>query len=171
MDLCWPRNLARRALALPHACCSRQYHLEALHLPAVGQPAAVVQGGARSSHAFTRATTDMLEIVLRFLTASIEEVAKSTGISRPFLGLIVLPIAGNACEHIVSIVRHVCHYVSSHVADTPQTTRNYPAVVVLKRHYHHTCISWHLQVQTSLLTCFITLWWSCADGCDCGQKG
>lgn len=39
----------------------------------------------------------------RFLTGSIEEVSAGTGIKRAFLGLIVLPIAGNACEHITAV--------------------------------------------------------------------
>lgn len=39
----------------------------------------------------------------RFLTGSIEEVSKGYGISQSFLGLIVLPIAGNACEHITAV--------------------------------------------------------------------
>lgn len=39
-----------------------------------------------------------------FLTGSIEEVAVSTGLGEAFLGMIVLPIAGNACEHITAIV-------------------------------------------------------------------
>lgn len=41
--------------------------------------------------------------VHRFLTGSIEEVSKNYGISQSFLGLIVLPIAGNACEHITAV--------------------------------------------------------------------
>ena len=40
----------------------------------------------------------------RFLTGSIEEVSEGTGVNRSFLGLIVLPIAGNACEHITAVV-------------------------------------------------------------------
>ena len=39
----------------------------------------------------------------RFLTGAIEEVSESTGVSRLFLGLIVLPIAGNAAEHITAV--------------------------------------------------------------------
>ena len=39
----------------------------------------------------------------RFLTGSIEEVSAGTGVSRLFLGLIVLPIAGNAAEHITAV--------------------------------------------------------------------
>ncbi|MEW5317916.1 MAG: hypothetical protein WDW38_009178 [Sanguina aurantia] len=38
------------------------------------------------------------------LTGSIEEVSKSTGVSQAFLGMIILPIAGNACEHITAVV-------------------------------------------------------------------
>ena len=41
--------------------------------------------------------------VCRFLTGALEDVAKSSGISEEFLGLIVLPIAGNACEHITAV--------------------------------------------------------------------
>lgn len=40
----------------------------------------------------------------RFLTGSIEEVSHQTGLGEAFLGMIVLPIAGNACEHITAIV-------------------------------------------------------------------
>ena len=39
----------------------------------------------------------------RFLTGAIEEVSASTGVGRLFLGLIVLPIAGNAAEHITAV--------------------------------------------------------------------
>lgn len=40
----------------------------------------------------------------RFLCGSIEEFSASTGLSQAFLGIIVLPIAGNACEHITAVV-------------------------------------------------------------------
>jgi Ca2+/H+ antiporter len=36
----------------------------------------------------------------RYLCSSIEEFSAHTGLSQAFLGMIVLPIAGNACEHI-----------------------------------------------------------------------
>jgi Ca2+/H+ antiporter len=36
----------------------------------------------------------------RYLCSSIEEFSTNTGLSQAFLGMIVLPIAGNACEHI-----------------------------------------------------------------------
>lgn len=39
----------------------------------------------------------------KVLCATIEEVATNTGISSSFLGLVLLPIAGNACEHIVAV--------------------------------------------------------------------
>ena len=42
-------------------------------------------------------------LACRFLTGALEDVAKSSGISEEFLGLIVLPIAGNACEHITAV--------------------------------------------------------------------
>ncbi|KIY93104.1 Vacuolar calcium ion transporter [Monoraphidium neglectum] len=37
------------------------------------------------------------------LTGSIEEVSHAWGLSQSFLGFIVLPIAGNACEHITAV--------------------------------------------------------------------
>lgn len=39
----------------------------------------------------------------RFLTGAIEAVSEKSGLSQEFLGLIVLPIAGNACEHITAV--------------------------------------------------------------------
>ncbi|KAL6758013.1 cation exchanger 1 [Haematococcus lacustris] len=39
-----------------------------------------------------------------YLTASLEAVSHKTGLSQGFLGLIVLPIAGNACEHITAVI-------------------------------------------------------------------
>jgi Ca2+/Na+ antiporter len=38
-----------------------------------------------------------------FLTGAIEAVSASSGINQAFLGLIILPIAGNACEHITAV--------------------------------------------------------------------
>jgi Ca2+:H+ antiporter len=40
----------------------------------------------------------------RFLTASIEEFTRVTGLSQQFVGIIILPIAGNACEHITAVI-------------------------------------------------------------------
>lgn len=40
----------------------------------------------------------------RYLCGSIEEFSAHTGLSQAFLGIIVLPIAGNACEHITAVV-------------------------------------------------------------------
>lgn len=40
----------------------------------------------------------------RFLTGALEETSKDTGVSAAFLSFIVLPIAGNACEHITAVV-------------------------------------------------------------------
>ncbi|KAF5842439.1 cation exchanger 1 [Dunaliella salina] len=39
-----------------------------------------------------------------FLTGALEETSKDTGISTAFLSIVVLPIAGNACEHITAVV-------------------------------------------------------------------
>ena len=39
----------------------------------------------------------------RLLTGALEAVSEESGLSARFLGLIVLPIAGNACEHITAV--------------------------------------------------------------------
>ena len=39
----------------------------------------------------------------RFLTGALNDVAEKSGLSQAFLGLIILPIAGNACEHITAV--------------------------------------------------------------------
>ena len=40
----------------------------------------------------------------RFLTDAISDVSEKSGLSQAFLGLIILPIAGNACEHITAVL-------------------------------------------------------------------
>lgn len=47
--------------------------------------------------------TVAVAICSEFLTGSIEEVSKATNINQSFLGLIVLPIAGNAAEHLTAV--------------------------------------------------------------------
>ncbi|GBF93992.1 calcium proton exchanger [Raphidocelis subcapitata] len=39
-----------------------------------------------------------------FLTGAIEDFSLQTGLSQAFVGIIILPIAGNACEHIVAVM-------------------------------------------------------------------
>eukprot|EP00200_Dunaliella_tertiolecta_P006436 CAMPEP_0202339146 /NCGR_PEP_ID=MMETSP1126-20121109/1138_1 /ASSEMBLY_ACC=CAM_ASM_000457 /TAXON_ID=3047 /ORGANISM="Dunaliella tertiolecta, Strain CCMP1320" /LENGTH=487 /DNA_ID=CAMNT_0048929665 /DNA_START=111 /DNA_END=1571 /DNA_ORIENTATION=- len=46
----------------------------------------------------------LVAIHSEFLTGALEETSKDTGISTAFLSIIVLPIAGNACEHITAVV-------------------------------------------------------------------
>jgi len=48
--------------------------------------------------------TLVVAVCSELLTGSIESVCTSTGLSQAFLGIIVLPIAGNACEHITAVI-------------------------------------------------------------------
>ena len=59
-------------------------------------------GGFELSPVMLRSRT-CVQLPRRFLTGSIEEVSAGTGVGRLFLGLIVLPIAGNAAEHITAV--------------------------------------------------------------------
>ena len=43
-------------------------------------------------------------LLCRFLTDAISDVSEKSGLSQAFLGLIILPIAGNACEHITAVL-------------------------------------------------------------------
>jgi Ca2+:H+ antiporter len=48
--------------------------------------------------------TLLVAICAEYLVGSIESVVKSTGISRTFIGLILLPIVGNAAEHVTACI-------------------------------------------------------------------
>ncbi|KAF6256053.1 cation exchanger 1 [Scenedesmus sp. NREL 46B-D3] len=48
--------------------------------------------------------TLLVAVCSEYLCSSIEEFSATTGLSQAFLGMIVLPIAGNACEHITAVV-------------------------------------------------------------------
>ena len=50
------------------------------------------------------ALTVVISIASEALTGSIETVAKRTGISTAFISVIILPIAGNAAEHLTAVV-------------------------------------------------------------------
>jgi len=49
------------------------------------------------------AITACIATASEFLTSTIEEVTSRTGVSSSFIALVLLPIAGNACEHIVAV--------------------------------------------------------------------
>lgn len=81
-----PPHPARSPLAAPHPTpCLR---------PSPNQP----------THAFPSPHPQPTPNPPRFLTGSIEDVSSETKLSQAFLGMIVLPIAGNACEHITAVV-------------------------------------------------------------------
>lgn len=48
--------------------------------------------------------TGLVAVSSELLTGSIEAVSRRWGISDGFVGFIILPIAGNACEHITAVV-------------------------------------------------------------------
>ncbi|GFR51251.1 hypothetical protein Agub_g13632 [Astrephomene gubernaculifera] len=48
--------------------------------------------------------TLLVAVASEFLTSSLEEFSKSSGLGEAFLGTIVLPIAGNACEHMTAVI-------------------------------------------------------------------
>lgn len=48
-------------------------------------------------------STGLVAVCAEFLISSIEDVTKSSAVGEIFIGLIVLPIVGNAAEHITAI--------------------------------------------------------------------
>lgn len=48
--------------------------------------------------------TVMVAICAEYLVGSIDEIVASSGISKTFIGLILIPIVGNAAEHVTAVV-------------------------------------------------------------------
>ncbi|RLV94042.1 Vacuolar calcium ion transporter [Spathaspora sp. JA1] len=48
--------------------------------------------------------TILVSLSADYLVSSIDEIVESTGLSKTFIGLIVIPIVGNAAEHVTAII-------------------------------------------------------------------
>ncbi|KAJ3277590.1 hypothetical protein HK104_003177 [Borealophlyctis nickersoniae] len=48
-------------------------------------------------------TTAIIAVCAEFLVGSIEGLSKSLGISESFIGFIILPLVGNAAEHVTAV--------------------------------------------------------------------
>ena len=72
-----------------------------------GNPAALAKGhhhlSRRAAIILLIASTGLVALCAEFLISSIEEVTESSTLGEIFIGLIVLPIVGNAAEHITAI--------------------------------------------------------------------
>lgn len=64
------------------------------------EPALTLPAALLALTLITAAVTGASEL----LTGAIEEFSAVTGLSQVFVGLIILPIAGNACEHVVAVL-------------------------------------------------------------------
>ncbi|EGV64367.1 Vacuolar calcium ion transporter [Yamadazyma tenuis] len=49
-------------------------------------------------------STVLVSICADFLVGSIDDIVETTGLSKTFIGLIVIPIVGNAAEHVTAII-------------------------------------------------------------------
>ncbi|CAG61065.1 uncharacterized protein GVI51_J09141 [Nakaseomyces glabratus] len=58
----------------------------------------------RSSLWFLLLSTVIVSICADYLVGTIDNVVESTGLSKTFIGLIVIPIVGNAAEHVTSVM-------------------------------------------------------------------
>jgi Ca2+:H+ antiporter len=48
-------------------------------------------------------TTVLIAINAEFLVSSLDEIVQKWGISEQFIGIIILPIVGNAAEHVTAV--------------------------------------------------------------------
>ncbi|CAM1501908.1 Fc.00g038920.m01.CDS01 [Cosmosporella sp. VM-42] len=60
--------------------------------------------GPIASGAVLVVTTVLVAICAEYLVGSIDDLVASSGISKAFIGLILLPIVGNAAEHVTAVV-------------------------------------------------------------------
>ncbi|KJZ70956.1 Vacuolar calcium ion transporter [Hirsutella minnesotensis 3608] len=60
--------------------------------------------GALSAAAVLIAVTVLVAICAEYLVGSIDDIVESANISKAFIGLILIPIVGNAAEHVTAVV-------------------------------------------------------------------
>lgn len=58
----------------------------------------------KSSMAILLVATVLVSICADFLVGTIDNVVESTGLTKTFIGLIIIPIVGNAAEHVTSVM-------------------------------------------------------------------
>lgn len=58
----------------------------------------------KSSLTFLLGTTVLVSVCADFLVGTIDNVVESTGLTKTFIGLIIIPIVGNAAEHVTSVM-------------------------------------------------------------------
>lgn len=58
----------------------------------------------KSALVFLIVATVVVSICADFLVGTIDNVVESTGLSKTFIGLIIIPIVGNAAEHVTSVM-------------------------------------------------------------------
>ncbi|KAH3672009.1 hypothetical protein WICMUC_004516 [Wickerhamomyces mucosus] len=63
-----------------------------------------VQLSAKSSIVLLLLVTVVVSICADYLVGSIDEIVESSGLSKTFIGLIILPIVANASEHVTAII-------------------------------------------------------------------
>lgn len=60
--------------------------------------------GLKTSIILLLCSTGLVAICAEFMVSSIEHLVESTPLSEAFIGLIILPIVGNAAEHVTAVV-------------------------------------------------------------------
>ncbi|EWC46419.1 hypothetical protein DRE_04362 [Drechslerella stenobrocha 248] len=104
-----PRPLARRATSLPPRL-TEQAAQDSLYIVPLNISEASLDG-TKEKQVISRTTaiilllfsTGLIALCAEFMVSSIDAVIATTGISEAFVGLILLPIVGNAAEHVTAV--------------------------------------------------------------------
>ncbi|KAG5963888.1 hypothetical protein E4U58_003326 [Claviceps cyperi] len=98
-------------LRAPGGTYPAQIPLMALNNPTTASHEAIDPDSSSSEEHLTRtasiilllASTALVAVCAEFLVDSIKEVTSSSGLGEVFIGLIILPIVGNAAEHVTAV--------------------------------------------------------------------
>ncbi|KAF1919175.1 Sodium/calcium exchanger protein-domain-containing protein [Ampelomyces quisqualis] len=109
------RTPLRRARSLPERMNPDQLQSTSSNLPAVSPQAAmalneddededVPEMSIKAAIFMLLISTGLVAVCADFMSEAIEPMVESSGISQAFIGLIIIPIVGNAAEHVTAVV-------------------------------------------------------------------
>jgi Ca2+:H+ antiporter len=109
------RTPLRRARSLPERMNREQSHTSTTNQPSVSPQAAMAISTdddrdddspemSIKAAIFLLISTGLVAVCADFMSEAIEPMVETSGISQAFIGLIIIPIVGNAAEHVTAVV-------------------------------------------------------------------
>lgn len=110
-----PRAPLRRAKSLPERMDRQQSQSSTVNKPAVSPQAAMAlveddqddntpEMSIKAAIFMLLISTGLVAVCADFMSEAIEPMVESSGVSQAFIGLIIIPIVGNAAEHVTAVV-------------------------------------------------------------------